>query len=45
MEFTLVQGFGHASEAALDLCGNPNKIDLTDNLDESIFHFTWAARF
>ena len=26
------------------LCRNPNKIDLTDNLDELIFHFDWPTR-
>ena len=44
VEFTFTRGFGHASEAAYTMCGNPNKVFSTDNSPLLTFRFTWPAR-
>ena len=31
VEFTFTRGFGHVSEVAFAMCGNPNKFFSTDN--------------
>ena len=43
VEFTFTRGFGHISEAAFTLCGNPNKVTLTGNSPQQNFRFTWPA--
>ena len=37
------RGFGHVSEAAFTMCGNPNKVFSTDNSPQLTFRFTWPA--
>ena len=35
----LARGFGHVSEVAFTMCGNPNKVISTDNLPQLTFRF------
>ena len=42
-KFTFTRGFGHVSEEAFSMCGNPNKVFSTDNSPQLTFRFTWPA--
>ena len=39
----LTCGFGHVSEVAFTMCGNPNKVISTDNLPQLTFRFISPA--
>ena len=39
----LTRGFGHVSEVAFTMCGNPNKVISTDNSPQLTFCFTWPT--
>ena len=43
VELTLARGFGHVSEVAFAMCGNPTKVFSTDNSPQLTFGFTWQA--
>ena len=43
VEFTFTHGFGHVSEVAFTICGNPNKVVSRGNSPQPAFHFTWPA--
>ena len=43
VEFTFTRGFGHVSEVAFAMCGNPIKVSSTDNTPHLVFRFMWPA--
>ena len=45
VEFTFSRGFGHFSEAAFTMCGNPIKIFSWGNSPQLTFRFAWPAHF
>ena len=40
VEFTFTRIFGHISEAAITMCGNPTKVFSTDSSAQLTFRFT-----
>ena len=43
VESTFTRGFGHVSEVAFTMCGNPNKVFSIDNSAQLTFRFPWPA--